>query len=149
MSLNTDYLYNIDKKQAKITFYDDGNELSSYEFNNNVITVSELSEIVIVPTWGTNKDIKEWQGFLSSVSGRIGLEEGHIRDGYEYEIKLDEDGVKGKVEMSGETLADWEWDKTTGELTIADRGECEINFTEFRSFVQWMHHFQYAVQNFK
>jgi len=147
MPLNTDYLYNIDKKTASITFHDDGNELSSYRFNNNVITVSALDELTISnPTWGTNKDIKEWQNFLSSCSGRLGLEVGKIRPGYEYEIKVDGDGVTGKLEINGETVADWTWEP--GELTIAERDEHEINFAEFVSFVQWMQHFQYAVQNF-
>lgn len=146
MALNTVYEYNVDLKTAKIIFCDDGSELSNYAFNDGTITISAIDELVVTPTWGTNKDIKEWYEFLSATSGRLELSEGLVRPGYEYWVKVAAAGVRGKIDVNSNTIGEWEWLKSTGELTIDARSAADINFAEFRSFVQWMQHFQYAVQ---
>lgn len=148
MALNTDYVYNVDKKYAKISFHDNSNNLSFFEYNDSVITVSELSALAITPFWGTNKDIIEWLNCIESMSGRLELNHGAIRDGYEYELKVNEFGVDGIFEANKNTLGDWGWVSSAGVLAIAERDECEISFAEFKSYVQWMRHFQYVVQNY-
>jgi len=131
-----------------MTFYDDDVEMAWYEFDNNVVTLSGRSPVTVTPGWGTNNDIQEWFDFLSSCGGRLGLDGGEIRDGYSYGIQVDGTGVTGKIEANGNTVGEWGWTASSGELSIDARSECEINFAELRSFVQWMIHFQYCVQNF-
>ncbi len=146
---NAKYEYNVDKKTSKVTFYDNTTKLSSFGYNNSVITISAIDEMTVPATnWGTNKDIKEWFDCVYSMRGRLELVEGQMRDGYDYGIKVDDIGVTGVIEVNGETLGDWRWVALTNALTIVARIEQEINFAELRSFAQWMQHFQYCVQNY-
>jgi len=149
MAYVTDYEYSIDRKTALLSFNEDSMPLCTYSLASNVLTVSSRDEAVVVaPTWGTNKDIKEWLNLLSSMSGRLELEEGLIRGEFESELKLEDTGVAGKLKFTSGELADWEWISSTDTLTIASRLECAINFREFRLYVQWMLGFQFLVQNF-
>lgn len=154
MALNTDYTYNVDLKHARITFYDDGFELAYFDFDTNVVTISSAIEFSVVPTWGTNKDIKEWFNLVESMRGRMGIVDGKIRTGYEYSMEIKHGGVHphagvdGKLKVNNIVVADWEWRSETNALTLAERVEQAINFAELRSFVQWMLHFQYCVRNF-
>jgi len=148
MALNTFYTYNIELKYAKLTFRDDGAELAYFELDNDVLTLSPAAEFSVVPTWGTNSDIKDWYNYIDSIAPQMQLNRGQVRDGFEHEIKVDSDGVTAKIEVNGEKIGDWEWAAATNILTIFVRNEAEINFTEFRLFVQWMLHFQDCVENF-
>jgi len=149
MAYVTDYEYSVDRKTALLSFYDDSTPLCTYSLANNVVTVSARDEVVVVsPTWGTNRDIKEWFNLLSSMSGRLELVEGTIRDGCDYALELDGSGVKGTLTLNSGLVADWDWELSTDTLTIQARDECAINFREFRLYMQWMLDFQFLVQNY-
>jgi len=154
MALNTDYTYNVDLKYAKITFYNDDMELAYFEFDNNAVTLSSAIEFSVVPTWNTNKDVKEWFYLVESMRGRMEIIDGKIRPDYEYSIEIKHGGshpkagVDGKLKINNIVTADWEWRSETNVLTLANRIEQVINFAELRSFVKWMLDFQHLVQNY-
>lgn len=149
MAYKTDYEYSVDRKTALLSFYEDSTPLCTYLLASNVLTVSARDEVAVVaPTWGTNRDIKEWYNLLSSMSGRLELVEGSIRDNFEYGLELDDAGVRGSLILNTGTVADWDWVSSTDTLTIQARSECAINFREFRLYVQWMIDFQFLVQNY-
>lgn len=149
MAYLTDYEYSVDRKTASLIFYEDSTPLCTYSLANNILVVSARVEVAVVsPTWGTNRDIKEWHNLLSSMSGRLELVEGSIRDNCEYGLELDDAGVRGSLILNTGTVADWDWVSSTDTLTIQARAECAINFREFRLYVQWMMDFQFLVQNY-
>ena len=150
MAYNTDYKYNIDNKTSTITFYDDAAELCNYALASNIITISARDEVEVVgPTWGTNKDTKEWFNFLLSCKGRFELSEGLMRIGYRYYIAVAAAGITGYFKVDGlKTLAEWTWIAATDTLTLNARNEIAVNFAEFRSYVQWLLHFQYVIENY-
>ena len=149
MAYITDHEHSVDRKTSTISFCDDATPLCSYSLANNVVTISARDGVeVVAPTWGTNKDINEWFNLITSMSGRYELVEGLIRDDYEYSIELDDAGVVGSLMINGVNVGDWAWVFATDTLTIGARVENSINWAELRSYVQWMRHFQYAVQNY-
>ena len=149
MAYITDYEYSVDRKTSTLSFYEDATPLCTYSLANNVVTISARDEVEVVnPTWGTNKDIGEWFHLISSMSGRYELTEGSIRDDYEYIIELDDAGVIGSLVINGVNVGTWTWVSATDTLTIGARAEKDINWAELRSYIQWMQHFQYAVQNY-
>ena len=149
MAYVTDYVYSVDRKTASLEFHEDATPLCTYSLAANVVTVSARVPVVVVsPTWGTNKDIAGWFSLITSMSGRFELVEGSIRGGYGYEMKVDAIGVEGEIEIYGENLGGWTWVSATDTLNIGARVEHGINWAELRSYIQWMQHFQYAVQNY-
>ena len=148
MSLSTDYEHNIERKTAKIIFRDDGNELSYFEFKNNLMTLGQQDGFSVVPKWGTNKDIKAWHDFLITIDHKIDITDGVVRVGHESKLEITEDGIEGKVEFDGLVVGDWEWTASTGVLELGARAETAITFAEFKIYVQWMLYFQYAVENY-
>ena len=149
MAYLTDYEYSVDRKIALLSFYEESTPLCTYSLANNVVTVSARDEVEVVsPTWGTNKDISEWFNLITSMSGRYELVEGQIRADYEYIMELDDGGVSGSIQIYNTNLGTWSWALATDTLTIGARSEHDINWVELRSYIQWMKHFQYTVQNF-
>ena len=108
MAYLTDYEYSVDRKTALLSFFDDSTPLCTYSLASNVLTVSARDEVAIVaPTWGTNRDIKEWFNLLYSMSGRLELVEGTVRDNCEYGLELDDAGVRGTLTLNNGLVADW------------------------------------------
>ena len=149
MAYITDYEYSVDRKTSTLNFCDEATSLCTYSLAANVVTISARDPAIVVnPTWGTNKDIKEWFNLITSMSGRYELAEGVIRENYEYLMELDDNGVRGTIQFYNVNIGDWDWVSATDTLTIESRVEHDINWAELRSYIQWMQHFQYAVQNF-
>ena len=149
--LNTEYRYNIDKKLMRITFKDGDSTLFYIHYDDSSILMQAHDEQIIVnPTWGTNKDINEWLNHVLSCSTRLGLAEGAIRPGYSRTLVADATGVIGTLLIDSKTVADYEWVASTDTLTIAERSEAIMGVSVgcFRFYVQWLIDFKYAVENF-
>ena len=149
--LNTEYRYNIDKKLMRVTFQDGASTLFYIHYDDSSIFILAHDEQVIVsPTWGTDKDINEWFEHVLSCSGRLGLAEGTVRPGYSRSIEVDSNGIVGTLVIDNKTVSDYTWVESTDTLTIAERAQdvTSVSIACFRLYIQWLCDFRRAVEYF-
>ena len=139
---NTSYEINPLKREARLTFLDNGTERSYYALEDSIVTLSStqggaIPSLEIIPIGS----ISAWWNLVGTYRMKMAVRTGIIRDGFKSEISVAGVEISGEFEANGEEVLGLTWNVSTNTGTASSRDEMGLTVIEFEQHIHFIKDF--------